>query len=343
METTWRWSLLAAVAPVTWGAAYFVTAQTLPASHPLWGSVLRALPAGLVLLAVARRAPRGAWWWRSLVLGALNMSAFFVLVYIAAQRLPTSVASTVMAVSPFALALVAWPLLGQRPRAASLAGAGLGFAGVVAMLLTGTVTVDPLGVLAGTTAMLMSSLGFVLATRWKDDVHVLTTTSWQLVAGGLLLVPVALVSEGAPPALDGQAWLGLAFLSLVATALAYVTWFTALRHLPASAVGLVGLLNPVTGVAVGLALGGERLTVLQVLGVLMVLAGVLVGQPAARALLHRTRQPRETEVPGRPMPRNLGLTSDDDVLDPQQVAHVAQPASASVGSSGASAAGRCSR
>jgi len=271
------------------------------------------------------------------------MSAFFVLVYIAAQRLPTSVASTVMAVSPFALALVAWPLLGQRPRAASLAGAGLGFAGVVAMLLTGTVTVDPLGVLAGTTAMLMSSLGFVLATRWKDDVDVLTTTSWQLVAGGLLLVPVALVSEGAPPALDGQAWLGLAFLSLVATALAYVTWFTALRHLPASAVGLVGLLNPVTGVAVGLALGGERLTVLQVLGVLMVLAGVLVGQPAARALLHRTRQPRETEVPGRPMPRNLGLTSDDDVLDPQQVAHVAQPASASVGSSGASAAGRCSR
>ena len=343
METTWRWSLLAAVAPVTWGAAYFVTAQTLPASHPLWGSVLRALPAGLVLLAVARRAPRGAWWWRSLVLGALNMSAFFVLVYIAAQRLPTSVASTVMAVSPFALALVAWPLLGQRPRAASLAGAGLGFAGVVAMLLTGTVTVDPLGVLAGTTAMLMSSLGFVLATRWKDDAHVLTTTSWQLVAGGLLLVPVALVSEGAPPALDGRAWLGLAFLSLVATALAYVTWFTALRHLPASAVGLVGLLNPVTGVAVGLALGGERLTVLQVLGVLMVLAGVLVGQPAARALLHRTRQPRETEVPGRPMPRNLGLTSDDDVLDPQQVAHVAQPASASVGSSGASAAGRCSR
>jgi len=343
VETTWRWSLLAAVAPVTWGAAYFVTAQTLPASHPLWGSVLRALPAGLVLLAVARRAPRGAWWWRSLVLGALNMSAFFVLVYIAAQRLPTSVASTVMAVSPFALALVAWPLLGQRPRAASLAGAGLGFAGVVAMLLTGTVTVDPLGVLAGTTAMLMSSLGFVLATRWKDDVDVLTTTSWQLVAGGLLLVPVALVSEGAPPALDGRAWLGLAFLSLVATALAYVTWFTALRHLPASAVGLVGLLNPVTGVAVGLALGGERLTVLQVLGVLMVLAGVLVGQPAARALLHRTRQPRETEVPGRPMPRNLGLTSDDDVLDPQQVAHVAQPASASVGSSGASAAGRCSR
>lgn len=287
METTWRWSLVAAVAPVTWGAAYFVTAHALPASHPLWGSVLRALPAGLVLLALSRRRPHGSWWWRSLALGALNMSAFFVLVYVAAQRLPTSVASTVMAVSPFALALVAWPLLGQRPRAASLAGAGLGLAGVVAMLVTGSVAVDPLGVLAGAAAMLMSSFGFVLATRWKDEVDVLTTTSWQLVAGGLLLVPAALVVEGAPPALDGRAWLGVAFLSLVATAVAFVAWFSALRHLDASAVGLVGLLNPVTGVAVGLALGGERLTALQGAGVVTVLLAVLVGQPAVLARLRR--------------------------------------------------------
>ena len=304
METTWRWSLLAAVAPVTWGAAYFVTAHTLPPTHPLWGSVLRALPAGLVLLALARRVPHGSWRWRSLVLGALNMSAFFVLVYVAAQRLPTSVASTVMAVSPFALALVAWPLLGQRPRLASIAGAGLGFAGVVAMLVTGSVRIDPAGVLAGVAAMLMSSVGFVLATRWKDDVDVLTTTSWQLVAGGLLLVPVAVVVEGAPPALDGRGWLGLAFLSLVATALAYVTWFAALRHLPASAVGLVGLLNPVTGVVAGLTLGGERLTGLQTLGVAAVLAAVLVGQPAVQARLPRRRPaPGHAPDPERPAAR----------------------------------------
>ncbi len=319
METTWRWSLVAAVAPVTWGAAYFVTAHTLPASHPLWGSVLRALPAGLVLLAVARRRPHGRWWWRSLVLGAVNMSAFFVLVYVAAQRLPTSVASTVMAVSPFALALVAWPLLGQRPRAASMLGATLGLAGVVAMLVTGSVAVDPIGVLAGATAMLMSSVGFVLATRWKDDVDVLTTTSWQLVAGGLLLVPVAAAVEGAPPALDSRAWLGLAFVSLVATALAYVTWFAALQHLPASAVGLVGLLNPVTGVVVGLALGGEHLTALQTAGVVAVLAGVLAGQPGTRGMLRRPRAAQRA-----------------------QVSQESQPSWSRVGSSGTVSATRCS-
>ncbi len=292
METTWRWSLVAALAPISWGAAYYVTRHTLPADAPLWGSVLRALPAGLVLLALARRAPRGRWWWRSLVLGALNMSAFFVLVYVAAQLLPTSIASTVMAVAPFVLMLVAWPLLGQRPRAAAVAGAVVGLTGVVAMLVTGAVAVDPVGVLAGSTAMVMSSVGFVLATRWKDDVDVLASTSWQLVAGGLLLVPVAVVAEGAPPVLDARGWAGIAYVSLVATALAYVAWFGALRHLPAGAVGLVGLLNPLTGVVVGLALGGEHLTPLQVAGVVAVLAGVVLGQPAVRSARDRLRARR---------------------------------------------------
>ncbi|WP_136519273.1 DMT family transporter [Cellulomonas telluris] len=289
-ENTGRWSLLAALAPISWGAAYYVTRHTLPADAPLWGSVLRALPAGLVLLALARQAPRGRWWWRSLVLGLLNMSAFFVLVYVAAQLLPSSVASTVMAVSPFVLMLVAWPVLGQRPRVAGLVGAVVGLVGVVAMLVTGAVAVNPLGVLAGGTAMVMSSVGFVLATRWKDDVDVLASTSWQLVAGGLLLVPVAALAEGAPPALDARGWLGIAYVSLVATALAYVAWFTALRHLPAGAVGLVGLLNPLTGVAVGLLLGGEHLTPLQVLGVVAVVTGVVVGQPAAARVLARGRR-----------------------------------------------------
>ncbi|HEX4811156.1 MAG TPA: EamA family transporter, partial [Nonomuraea sp.] len=223
-----RWALVTAVAPVAWGTTYFVTHESLPADAPLWGALLRALPAGLLLLAVRRRLPSGPWWWRSPVLGTLNMSAFFALVYVSAQLLPASVAATIMAASPIVMMLIAWALLRERPRALACAGAGLGVAGVGLMLLGGGSAVNGPGVAASVTAMLMSSLGYVLTKKWGTGADVLATTSWQLVAGALVLAPFALLVEGAPPALDGPAVAGFAFVAVVATAGAFAAWFAGL-------------------------------------------------------------------------------------------------------------------
>lgn len=283
MEATWRWVLVTAIAPVAWGSTYFVTREFLPAGQPLHGAALRALPAGLLLLLLCRARPRGAWWWRSVVLGVLNTSAFFALVYVAAQLLPTSVASVVMATSSVVMMLVAWAVLAERPAPVAVAGAVLGIAGVAAMLLTATEAVSPTGVAASVAAMLMSSVGFVLARRCSGQVPVLASTAWQLVAGGLVVLPVALLVEGAPPALDGPAVAGFAYVGVVATALAFTAWFTGLRHLTAGTVGLVGLLNPVTGVLLGTALAGEALSGRQVAGIALVLAGIVLALPRPRA------------------------------------------------------------
>ncbi|MBF4572827.1 EamA family transporter [Herbiconiux sp. VKM Ac-1786] len=306
MEANWRWMLLTAVAPIAWGSNYFVTRWFLPEDVPLWGAVLRALPAGLVLLAVMRERPRGDWWWKAAVLGVLNVGAFFVLIYAASQLLPTSTASTLMASSAGVLMLVAWPLLGERPRAAGLVGAVVGIGGVVLMLGGAAVGVSGgaaatgvgsgagggagaggqlgFGVAASLGAMAMSSVGFVLTKKWGGGIRVLSLTSWQLVAGGLAVLPFALLLEGAPPRLDGPALAGFGYVSLVATALAFAAWFTGLRRLPAGSVGLIGLLNPVTGVLLGTLLAGEAFGPAQAVGTLLVLAGVLLGQ---RPLLHR--------------------------------------------------------
>jgi len=281
--TTLTWTLLTAIAPIAWGSTYFVTREFLPADAPVWGAVIRALPAGVLLFGVRPRRPRGSWWWRSLVLGALNMGAFFALVYLAAQLLPTSVASTIMATSPIVLMLFAWGLLAQRPTLLPLIGAALGILGVAIMLATGTASVNPLGVAASVGALTMSSLGYVLSTRWSTpDLDVLATTAWQLIAGGIMLVPVALLVEGAPPAIDGPALAGFAYISIVGTALAFVVWFGGLRRLDAATVGLIGLLNPVTGVLLGTAIAGELLTLQQGLGLGIVAAGILLGQPVVR-------------------------------------------------------------
>jgi probable blue pigment (indigoidine) exporter len=298
MEAKWRWVLITAIAPVAWGSNYFVTRQFLPAGDPLWGAAIRALPAGIILLLIARRRPHASWWWKSLVLGTLNVGAFFVLVYLASQLLPSSIASTIMATSAGVLMLLAWPLLAERPTIFGIAGAALGFGGVCVLLVEGGVAVAPWGVAASLAAMLMSSVGFVLTKRWAPTESTIAVTSWQLIAGGVLILPFALAVEGAPPALDATEIAGFAYVTVIATALAFVAWFTGLRHLPAGTVGLVGLLNPVTGVLLGTLLGAEPFGPRQAAGTALVLLGVLIGQrrsaarrpsPPADQTLSRTR------------------------------------------------------
>lgn len=92
----------------------------------------------MLLIALTRRLPTGSWWWRSLVLGTLNIGAFFALLFIAAYRLPGGVAATVGAVQPLLVALLAAGLLGERltPRTALAAAAGV--AGVGLLLVPAT-------------------------------------------------------------------------------------------------------------------------------------------------------------------------------------------------------------
>ena len=271
MEDKWGWSLVAAVPPVLWGSTYFVNAHFMPADHPLWGSALRAAPAALLLLAVTRRLPHGAWIWRSALLGILNIGGFFLLLFIAAQLLASSVASSVMALAPVALTLSAWALLGQKPSVVLLIGAAVGAMGVPLLVGVGTGGFEAWGLAASLTAMLMNSIGSILARRWQGEIPVLHTTCWQLLWGGAALVIAAVVVEGAPPALGPSQLGAVAYLSILATAVAYLCWFGALRHIDAGVVGVVGLLNPVAGVSLGILAGGEALAGTQWLGLAIVL------------------------------------------------------------------------
>ena len=266
-----------AIAPIAWGSTYVVTRNLLPPESPLWGGVLRALPAGILVLLIARTLPRGSWWWRSLVLGTLNVGGFFVLVYIAGQRLPSSLAATLMSASAACMLLFGWMLLRRRPRAAAVAGAGVGLVGVAVMLGFDAGGVDVWGIAASLGAMVASSLGFVLTARWGSGVPALPMTAWQLVGGSLVLLPAALIVEGGPPRLTVESGLGFAYVTLVGTALAYAAWFAGLRRLAPGVVGVVGLLNPVTGVVLGVLVAGESFGMPQAVGVALVLGGIVLG------------------------------------------------------------------
>ncbi|MHA7960114.1 EamA family transporter [Streptomyces sp. L500] len=286
---------LTALAPAVWGTTYAVTTEFLPPGRPLLAAVVRALPAGLALVAVTRRLPKGDWWWRALVLGALNIGAFFALLFVAAYRLPGGVAATIGAVQPLLAAGLSTGLLGERLSVRTVVAGAVGVAGVSMLVLRADARLDGIGVAAAVGGAVVMATGVVLSKRWASSAPPLAATGWQLVAGGLLLLPIALLVEGAPPtSLTAANLAGYGYLAVVGSAFAYVLWFRGIRALPATDVTFLGLLSPVVATAVGWLALGQSLTVAQGLGGLVVLAALVVAQTqpkkrlAPRQLAHKS-------------------------------------------------------
>lgn len=278
--SSWRVALVTAVAPVAWGTTYVVTAHLLPEDRPLFAAAARALPAGLLLLALSRKLPTGCWWWRAALLGLLNFAVFFPLLFLSAYRLPGGVASTVQAASPLVVMAVAWLLLREAPGWLRVVGGLVGLSGVALLVLRSSYSIDTIGLLAAIGSVLSSALGFVLVRRWPSPVDTLTLVSWQLVVGGIALVPLTLIVEGRPPPLDLSETAGLVWLAGAGTVLAYACWFRGLARLPAGTVSLIGLLNPIVATSLGIVITGEPFGRVTILGMLLISAGVLLGQPA---------------------------------------------------------------
>jgi probable blue pigment (indigoidine) exporter len=274
--------ILTALAPLLWGTTYFVTTQLLPPNRPLFVALIRALPVGLLLLTLNRRLPSGVWWWRALALGALNIGIFFALLFIAAYRLPGGVVATLMAMQPFLVALLAWVFLTEHPALRTFIAAFFGMLGVGLIVFGPIARFDRVGVIAGMAATLAMATGTVLTKRWGRSAPLLVFTSWQLVAGGLMLLPVSLAIEGIPPMLTTKNLLGFAWLGIVGTGIAYALWFRGIRNLKASTVAFLGLLSPIAAMLLDFLLLKKTITTLQIVGAALVFGGIFLSQPEKR-------------------------------------------------------------
>lgn len=289
--------ILTALAPAIWGSTYLVTTEMLPAGYPLTLAVLRALPAGLLLLVLTRALPPRAWLGRTFLLGALNFAVFWALLFVAAYRLPGGVAATLGSLQALMVIVMARGWLGTRIRAGAVAAAFAGISGVAMLLLGPDAELDPVGIAAGLGGAASMAAGTVLSRKWQPPVSALSFTAWQLTAGGLLLVPVALVFEPALPALTPVNLTGLFWLGLIGAALTYWLWFRGLSRLEPGAASMLGMMSPVTAVILGWLWLGQALTPLQMFGAAIVLGSVWAGQLANRPA---SSTPRPALVQRRP-------------------------------------------
>ena len=128
-----------------------------------------------------------------------NIGLFFPLLFLAAYELPGGLAATVQAFSPLAVMAIALPVIGERPGVRRVVAGLVGILGVGLLVLRAGSQISTLGLLAAVGSVVVSALGFVLVKRWPPTTDMLTTISWQLVAGGLVLVPVPCWSRARLP------------------------------------------------------------------------------------------------------------------------------------------------
>lgn len=295
-----------ALTPMVWGTTYIVATELLPAGRPMLAATVRALPVGLAFVLWSRRLPQGAWWWRSALLGLLNIGAFFALLFVAAFRLPGGVAATAGAIQPLVAAGIAAVFLGEAfTRRIAIRGV-VGVAGVAMLVLGPEARLDPVGIVAALGGTVSMAVGVVLTKKWGRPVDLVTFTGWQLSAGGVVLLPLALGTEGLPEQITGQNVVGFAWLAIIGTGLAYANWFRGVQRLPVSVVSFLGLLSPLVATLAGWVILDQSLSVLQSLGAILVVTALVipqVGRPGSPPAVRRLGAGAALVSVGSPPPR----------------------------------------
>jgi probable blue pigment (indigoidine) exporter len=187
------------------------------------------------------------------------------------------VAAAVGGQQPIFVSPLSWLIAGRRPRRRELAVGAVAAFGVALVVLRPGAHLDPIGVLAAVGANVSFAVGVVLTKRFPAPTNRIAATGWQLLLGGVLLLPLTLLVEGAPPALTARSLAGFAYLSLIGTALAFVLWFNGIRRLPTAAPPLLGLAGPVTGAVLGWVILGQSLAPVQFVGFVITIGAIVYG------------------------------------------------------------------
>jgi probable blue pigment (indigoidine) exporter len=299
LEVARDWSpvLLVATSVVVWGCTPRVTAEGAPHAGPLTLTSLRAAPTAIVLLAalplLAARLPRerGVWLWTG-VSGLMMVTVFLGGFTEAIIRAGPGNAIVLGSTTPFFIVLLSRILYGERVSLQALSGLLLGFTGVV-MILSSQLGGHSGGasLAAGLVLALIAALGWAIGTLIvkemlvrHPDVDLVGVTTGQYLVGGAVLLAISFGVEGSGGTdwSSGALWLVVAFISIVGSGLATITFFGALRLLSATTVSAWLFISPVVAVLLEIVLGHTPKAI-AFAGMALTIAGVAIVNRPPRA------------------------------------------------------------
>ena len=273
------------VAAFGWGLNWPATKFLLEQCPPLTARGISGVVASLALAGVATSrgetlaVPRHLWW-RLVGASLLNVSAWMGLTTISLLWLNAGEAATLAYTMPVWVALLAWPVLGEKLVPRRVAALVLGVCAIVMLIGGNRFSIDVAklpGVAIALAAAMLFALGTVLSKRWPLNVSPIALTAWQVGIGCTPLLAGSFVLEH--PHLFEMPWFGWAALSYTAAVslgICYLAWFAALRRLEAGTAAIGTLLAPIVGVVASAISLGEPLLFPQIASLALVAAGIVL-------------------------------------------------------------------
>ncbi len=270
-----------------WGSTWIVIRGQLGDVPPQWSVAYRFVIAGAAMAAVAR------WKGESLRLGRAGLIAAAILgllqfvinfnaVYLAERHITSGLVATVFALLLVPNSLLAWAFLGQRPAGRFVFGSAVAAAGI-ALLFAHELYEHPAhsgAIFAGIGLTLVGMLGASCANVFqaREEVRrfpLFALLAWAMLIGAVMDAAVALLTAG-PPVMDWRPgyWLGLAYLALFASALAFSLYLPVVRRIGPGKAAYSSVLVPIIAMGFSTWLEGYRWTAMTITGALLVLGGM---------------------------------------------------------------------
>ncbi len=263
--------LLAMIPAFFWGTTYAVTQFTLQEWPPLLLGALRALPAGLLLLAVKPTLPKKGEWQIIFTLGLINIATFFGLIFVMALTLPSAISGVGMISVPVFAMIFHWVVKKQRPHLIQ-ALSGIGLITLAWILFNPSqIALNPIGLGAMFAAIMCIVIGSSITKSLGNRMHWWKVLTWQLILGGTILS----VASGIHAFIDPQPYvnavthfdtrnaMGLVWVIGLNTALGYGMYVWLLQRMSVVDFTFGGIANPVAGIVTGMVLMGESFTAVQ--------------------------------------------------------------------------------
>lgn len=279
-----RFILAGLLFAVLWASASVAGKFGLQSAEPLTLFTIRFLLAGAILLAFSKvsqqwQMPTRQEWWQLTVFGAFNTALYLGIFIIALGDVAAGITALMLALNPLLISLLSSLWMRRKVAPREWLSIAIGMSGVAIatfpLLENGYATMW--GVILLLISMLTYSIGAVYYASVSWTLRRTTINGWQVLIGGLLLLPFTLVFEGGHTSYDSVFWFSIAWLIIPVSIGAVQLWLYLLKE-DAVKASIWLFFCPIFGLLYSTWLLGEPFTAFTAIGAILVLVSVYFGQ-----------------------------------------------------------------